>query len=127
MWWRTPWLRQRLLMLGLALLDILLLQGFYHMLTWIRFGRPAGPNWALGFLTLIWIGASYLLGRYSKPEWGQKNSKRKRLVATGVVALFVLMCVVVVLAWGFGVDDPRTFRGFVMPVLAGVSITSGIA
>jgi len=58
-------------MLGLALLDILLLLGFYNVLTWIRFGRPAGPNWALGFLTLIWIDASYLLGRYSKPEWGQ--------------------------------------------------------
>jgi len=43
------------------------------------------------------------------------------------VGLFVLMCVVVVLAWEFGVEDPRTFRGFVIPMMAGVSVTSGIA
>jgi exopolysaccharide biosynthesis polyprenyl glycosylphosphotransferase len=127
MWWRTPWLRQRLLMLGLALLDTLLLFGFYNALSWIRFKQLAGSTWSLGFVVLLWISTSYLLGRYSKPEWGQKDSKRKRLVATGVVALFVLMSVVVVLAWGFAVEDPRTFRGFVIPVLVGVSLTSGLA
>lgn len=114
-------------MLGLALLDTLLLFGVYNALSWIRFRQLAGTNWSLSLVVLLWISTSYLLGRYSKPEWGQKDSKRKRLVATGVVALFVLMSVVVVLAWGFAVEDPRTFRGFVIPVLLGVSLPSGLA
>lgn len=114
-------------MLGLALLDTLLLFGSYNDLSWITSGQLAGTTWSLGFVVLLWIGTSYLLGHYSKAKWGQKNSKRKRLVATSVVALFVLMCVLVVLVWGVAVEAHRTIRGFVIPVLFEVSLTSGLA
>jgi hypothetical protein len=44
MWWRTPWLRQRWLLLGLALalLDAFLLVGAYNLFYWQRFNRWAG-------------------------------------------------------------------------------------
>jgi hypothetical protein len=83
MWWRTPWLRQRWLLLGLALLDAGLLVGFYNLLFWHRFDRWAGFAPSVWALIVLWVGSSYLLVRYSKPEQGQRDSQRWRLVSTG--------------------------------------------
>ncbi len=127
MWWRTPWLRQRRLLLGLALFDTLLLLGTYNSLFLQRFDRWAGITGSIVGLTLLWVGTSYLLGRYSKPDQGQRDSQRRRLGATAVVALLVLAVVVVGLNWGLKVDDPRTFRNFVLPLLAAVTLASGTA
>ena len=127
MWWRTPWLRQRRLLLGLALFDALLLLGTYNSLFLQRFDRWAGVTGAIGGLVGLWVGVSYLLGRYSKPDQGQRDSQRRRLGATAVVALLVLAVVVVVLNWGLKVEDPRTFRNFILPLLAAVTLASGTA
>ncbi len=127
MWWRTPWLRQRRLLLGLALFDTLLLLGTYNSLFLQRFDRWAGITGSIVGLTLLWVGTSYLLGRYSKPDQGQRDSQRRRLGATAVVALLVLAVVVVGLNWGLKVDDPRTFRNFILPLLAAVTLASGTA
>ncbi|WP_245552508.1 exopolysaccharide biosynthesis polyprenyl glycosylphosphotransferase [Cyanobium gracile] len=127
MWWRTPWLRQRRLLLGLALFDALLLLGTYNSLFLQRFDRWAGITGSIVGLTLLWVGTSYLLGRYSKPDQGQRDSRRRRLGATAVVALLVLTVVVVVLNWGLKVEDPRTFRNFVLPLLGAVTLASGTA
>ena len=127
MWWRTPWLRQRRLLLGLALFDTLLLLGIYNTLFLQRFDRWPGVTGSIVALILLWVGTSYLLGRYSTPDQGQRDSQRRRLGATAVAALLVLTVVVVVLNWGLKIEDPRTFRNFVLPLLAGVTLASGTA
>jgi exopolysaccharide biosynthesis polyprenyl glycosylphosphotransferase len=127
MWWRTPWLRQRWRLIGLALLDAGLVSLAYSVLFWQRFGRWVGITPAVLTLTLLWVGSSYLLGRYSSPEQGQRDSRRRRLLSTLLVALVVLASVVVVLSWGVKVNDPRTFRGFLIPLLAAVTISSALA
>ncbi|MEI6828803.1 MAG: exopolysaccharide biosynthesis polyprenyl glycosylphosphotransferase [Synechococcaceae cyanobacterium ELA445] len=127
MWWRTPWLRQRWLLMGLALVDAALLLGFYNLLFWHRFDRWPGLTGSIAVLVLLWVGASYLLGRYSKPEEGKRDSARWRLMATALVALLVLAGVVVVFSWGLRVEDPRTFRSFVLPVLGSTTLLSALA
>ena len=127
MWWRTPWLRQRWLLFSLALLDGGLIVLSYNVLFWQRFGDWVGITPSVAVLLILWVGTSYLLGRYSSPEQGQRDSRRRRLQATLIVALLVLGLVVVVLNWGIRVNDPRTFRGFVIPLLATVMVGSGLA
>jgi exopolysaccharide biosynthesis polyprenyl glycosylphosphotransferase len=80
----------------------------------------------VAILILLWVGSSYLLGRYSSPEQGQQDSKRKRLVTTAIVPLLVLTCVVVVVSWGLKVEDPRTFRSFLLPLLGTVFAGSAL-
>jgi exopolysaccharide biosynthesis polyprenyl glycosylphosphotransferase len=126
MWWRTPWLKQRWLMLGLALGDGLLLLGFYNLMYWQQFQRWAGLTSSITTLILCWLGSSYLLGRYSKPDPGQPDSRRLRLASTLLVAALGLVAVVV-FSWGVQSADPRTFRGFVLPVLGGASLGSAAA
>ncbi|PSB36806.1 exopolysaccharide biosynthesis polyprenyl glycosylphosphotransferase [Aphanothece cf. minutissima CCALA 015] len=113
--------------MGLALFDTLLLLGTYNTLFLQRFDRWAGITGSIVGLALLWVGTSYLLGRYSKPDQGQRDSQRRRLGATAVVALLVLAVVVVGLNWGLKVEDPRTFRNFVLPLLAAVTLASGTA
>ena len=127
MWWRTPWLRQRWRLIGLALLDAGLVTLAYNVFFWQRFGRLVGITPAVLALTLLWVGSSYLLGRYSSPEQGQRDSRRRRLLSTLLVALVVLAIVVVVLSWGVKVNDPRTFRSFLIPLLTALTIGSGLA
>lgn len=127
MWWRTPWLRQRWRLIGLALLDAGLVTLAYNLAFLQRFGRWVGITPAVLSLTLLWVGSSYLLGRYSSPEQGQRDSRRRRLLSTLLVALVVLASVVVVLSWGVKVDDPRTFRSFLIPLLSAVTINSALA
>jgi exopolysaccharide biosynthesis polyprenyl glycosylphosphotransferase len=127
MWWRTPWLQQRWLMLSLALGDGLLLLGFYNLLFWHRFDRWPGLTSSIGTLILLWLGCSYLLGRYSRPDPGQRDSRRRRLATTLLVGALVTAAVVVVFSWGLKLDDPRTFRSFVLPVLGSTTAASAAA
>jgi hypothetical protein len=115
------------LLLGLALFDAILLGVSYNLLFLHRFGRWAGLTCSVACLIAFWLGVSYLLGRYSQPETGQRDSLRRRLLATAQVALLVLIGVVVVLSWGFKVQDPRTFRSFIAPLLTAVTMASAAA
>jgi exopolysaccharide biosynthesis polyprenyl glycosylphosphotransferase len=127
MWWRTPWLRQRWQLFGLAVTDAVLVALSYNALFLHRIGRWAGVTPSVVALMLLWVSTSYLLGRYSNPEEGQRDSRRRRLLATLTVALLVLIIVVVGISWGIKVNDPRTFRGFLVPLLASVSGFSALA
>jgi exopolysaccharide biosynthesis polyprenyl glycosylphosphotransferase len=113
--------------MGLALFDALLLFAAYNLLFWSAFKRWAGLTGSITGLILLWVGLSYLLGRYSKTENGQRDSPRQRLLSTVQVALLILALVVVVFNWGLGINDPRTFRPFVLPLLFGISVVSGSA
>jgi exopolysaccharide biosynthesis polyprenyl glycosylphosphotransferase len=114
------------MLLALALADTGLLIIFYNLFFWRRFHDWVWITPSVAILILLWVGSSYLLGRYSSPEDGQQDSQRKRLITTAIVPLFVLTCVVVVLSWGLKVDDPRTFRSFLLPLLSTVFAGSAL-
>ena len=114
------------MLLALALADTGLLIVFYNLFFWRRFQQWVGITPSVAILILLWVGSSYLLGRYSSPEQGQQDSKRKRLVTTAIVPLLVLACVVVVVSWGLKVEDPRTFRSFLLPLLGTVFAGSAL-
>ena len=114
------------MLLALALADTGLLIVFYNLFFWRRFHQWVGITPSVAILILLWVGSSFLLGRYSSPEQGQQDSKRKRLVTTAIVPLLVLTCVVVVVSWGLKVEDPRTFRSFLLPLLGTVFAGSAL-
>jgi exopolysaccharide biosynthesis polyprenyl glycosylphosphotransferase len=114
------------MLMALALADTGLLIVFYNLFFWRRFHQWVGITPSVAILILLWVGSSYLLGRYSSPEHGQQDSKRKRLVTTAIVPLLVLTCVVVVVSWGLKVEDPRTFRSFLLPLLGTVFAGSAL-
>jgi exopolysaccharide biosynthesis polyprenyl glycosylphosphotransferase len=114
------------MLLALALADTGLLIVFYNLFFWRRFHQWVGITPSVAILILLWVGSSYLLGRYSSPEQGQQDSKRKRLITTAIVPLLVLTCVVVVVSWGLKVEDPRTFRSFLLPLLGTVFAGSAL-
>lgn len=127
MWWRTPWLRQRWLLISLALVDSVLVVLSYNALYRHRFGTWPGITTTVVGLLVLWVGSSYLLGRYSRPARDQQASWRRRLLDTLIVAMVVLVSIVVVLSWGIKVNDPRTFRNFVVPLLTSLCLGSGLA
>ena len=127
MWWRTPWLRQRWQLIGLAMADALLVVFSYDALFQWRFGPWVGITPSVLGLMLLWVGTSYLLGRYTSTQEGQRDSRIRRLLSTVTVALVVLAIVVVGISWGIKIDDPRTFRNFVLPLLGSVSCGSALA
>ncbi|MEB3335627.1 MAG: exopolysaccharide biosynthesis polyprenyl glycosylphosphotransferase [Cyanobacteriota bacterium] len=126
---RAPWLRQRLLMLGLAVFDGLCLALTYNVTRWVRLdeGSWVGLNRALAMLIALWLSTSYLLGRYSEPEPDRRGSLLLRLAMTALVPLLIL-AVVLGHSWAFQVADARTrFRGFLLPMLGITTLLSGMA
>jgi lipopolysaccharide/colanic/teichoic acid biosynthesis glycosyltransferase len=121
---RTPWLKQRLLMLSLALFDALLLLSFYNIMFWNRFDRWAGITGSISSLIALWLSASYLLGSYSRAEQDLRGGPRRRVTTTLTVAGLMLVVIVIVFSWGLGLDDPRTFRSFMVPLLGGTTLVS---
>ena len=63
--WRAPWLRERLLLLSLALWDLVVVWAMYGLIYRLRLGPDPGITLALAVLVLLWLGGSYLLGRYT--------------------------------------------------------------
>jgi len=68
MWWRSPWLRRRTLLIGLAGFDLMVVVLAYNAAYHARFSAWPGLSNAVLGLIGIWLGASYLLGRYSRPQ-----------------------------------------------------------
>ncbi|MFM7675663.1 MAG: exopolysaccharide biosynthesis polyprenyl glycosylphosphotransferase [Synechococcus sp.] len=124
MWWRNPWLQQRKRLLGLAVMDALLIIAAYNSLYRRLFDQLPGVTNSVVGLVVVWLSSSYLLGRYSRLEEGERDSRRRRIVLTLLVAALVLALVVVILSWGLKVGDPRTFRRFLLPLLSSVSLGS---
>ena len=125
MWWRAPWMRQRRVLAFLAGWDALLLIGFYNLVFFLRLGYWPGVTKSPLALLTLWVAISYLFGRYSKSDFSQFSPWR--LLRAPAVGLLVLAVVVVFLNWGFQVGDPRTFRGFLLPVLGGATLLSAAA
>ncbi|MFM8260487.1 MAG: exopolysaccharide biosynthesis polyprenyl glycosylphosphotransferase [Vulcanococcus sp.] len=125
MWWRSPWLRRRALLIGLAGFDLLALVLAYNTAYHGRFSAwPGLSNAVLGLIGL-WLGASYLLGRYSRPQ--RRHGLARALLSSALVALLVLAVVAGGLGWGLDVDDPRTLRSFALPMVAASALLSALA
>ena len=113
------------MLLGLAIFDGLLIFAAYNALFLRLFHQWPGLTTSLVALIALWVGASYLLGRYSHHEPRQRDSRR-RLFSTLAVALLVLATIVIGVNWGLRVQDPRTFRRFLLPLLTSVTLVSAI-
>lgn len=125
MWWRSPWLRRRGLLLGLAGFDALTLVLAYNLAYLGRFDAwPGLSNAVLGLLAL-WLGASYLLGRYSRPQ--RRRGVGLAALSSLLVALLVLTVVAGGLGWGLDVNDPRTLRSFALPMVGASALLSALA
>lgn len=118
-------MRQRRMLTFLAGWDAILLVGFYNLMYFLRLGFWPGVTKSPVALVVLWVGISYLFGRYSKQDFTRFTIWR--LLRAPAVGLLVLAGVVVFLNWGFQVGDPRTFRGFLLPVLGGTSVFSAAA
>jgi exopolysaccharide biosynthesis polyprenyl glycosylphosphotransferase len=118
-------MRQRRMLTFLAGWDAILLIGFYNLMYFLRLGFWPGVTKSPVALVVLWVGISYLFGRYSRQDFTRFTIWR--LLRAPAVGLLVLAGVVVFLNWGFQVGDPRTFRGFLLPVLGGTSVFSAAA
>lgn len=112
------------MLLSLAIFDVALLAGSYNVFFWQRFDRWAGLTGSISAMTIVWICSSYLLGRYSSPDGAKKGTHARRLITTLTVGSISLVIVVVIVSWGLRIQDPRTFRSFVIPVLAFTTLGS---
>ena len=127
MWWRNPWLRPRWVMASLAVFDAALLIATYNVLFLRQFGDLPGITRSVWGLLILWLGFSYLLGRYSRDEKVRRGNLRRRLLLTMAVAFVVVAVVVLVLNWALRAQDPRTFRSFLIPLITAVTSGSALA
>ena len=119
--WRAPWLRERLLLLVLAFCDLLVVSTVYSINYWWRVNAWPGLTQALLVLILVWLGGSYLLGRYTQNVSGLIAWRQTLLLAFSVLALFVLQ------AWLVGIGDTGTrLRSFLLPLITGIALGSGL-
>ena len=118
--WRAPWLRERLVLLLLALWDLGVVWAAYAFTYRLRLGNSPGVTLALTFLVLLWLGGSYLLGRYTQRRSGWASWQRTAQLALLVLAVFVVQ------AWLVGVADSGTrLRSFLLPLLSLIAVGSG--
>ena len=119
---RAPWLQVRLALAGLMLWDLIVTVATYNVVFWRRLGSWPGLTSGLSVMVLVWIGSSYLLGRYTAratTESFSTNLLRLGLVMGLIFGLFITH------SWLFQVTDAGTrFRGFLIPLLALVSTFS---
>ena len=124
MLWRAPWLRHRLGLLIFAAWDALSLYISYNLTYLTRLGRWEGLSPGLGVVTIGWLSASYVIGRYSPAENGDRKGLAKELGLTlaagsAVVAIFVGH------SWVYQVTDAQTrFRGFLIPLVLSACLLS---
>ncbi|MBM5801628.1 MAG: exopolysaccharide biosynthesis polyprenyl glycosylphosphotransferase, partial [Cyanobacteria bacterium K_DeepCast_35m_m2_023] len=123
---RTPWFRERSKLFALSVIDACLVGGFTNIINDLRVGTATGVDTITLLLILSWTGLSYLCGRYSTSTKGNQGFL-DIVTRTIVVALLVLAIGVIVFSWGLKSSDPRTYRGFLIPLLISASMASALS
>ena len=123
---RTPWFQERSTLFALSVLDGFWVGAFYNLVFALRMQRLPGLDPIALLLICSWTGLSYLGGRYSNRS-RRTNEQLLDLGRTALVSALVLGLAVVVFSWGLKSGDPRTHRGFLVPLLAGVAISSTLS
>ncbi len=119
--WRAPWLRERLSLIILALWDLLIVLGVYPVIYLWRTGSWPGVTMAWFVLVCVWLGGSYLLGRYTQSKPVIISCRQTMWLAAGILALFVFQ------AWLVGIGDTGTrLRSFLLPLLTAIALGSGL-
>ena len=105
MWWRSPWLRQRIIWVALAAFDLSAVCISYNLIYWTQLGAFPGLSGSVVAMALLWVLSSYLVGRYSR-----------RFRASGtVVALCIVTGTAAALQWVGQINDPRALPSFALP------------
>ena len=119
--WRAPWLRERISLVVLALWDFFVVVIIYSINYWWRTSTWPGLTQALCALIILWLGGSYLLGRYTQNVSGLGSWRQTFWLTSFVLALFVLQ------AWLVGIGDTGTrVRSFLLPMVAGIALGSAL-
>ena len=119
--WRAPWLRERLSLIILALWDLLIVLGVYPVIYLWRTGSWPGVTMAWFVLVCVWLGGSYLLGRYTQSKPVIISCRQTMWLAAGILALFVFQ------AWLVGIGDTGTrLRSFLLPLITAIALGSGL-
>ena len=105
MWWRSPWLRQRIVWTALAAFDLAAVCISYNLIYWTQLGALPGLSGYVIALALLWVLNSYLFGRYSR---------RFRPAGT-ILVLGVVTGTAAALQWGTQINDPRALPSFALP------------
>lgn len=104
--------------MGFAAWDAMSVYVSYNLTYLVRIGKWEGLAPGLAVIGAVWLGSSYLIGRYSPVEKKNGNEWIVRLIqtlttATCIVVLFVCH------SWIYQVVDAQTrFRGFLIPLVA---------
>ena len=115
-------MQARLALASLVLWDLIVIFTSYNVIYSRRLGAWPGLTLGLLVMGLVWLGSSYLLGRYSARS--SSGLLGQKLLSLGFV-VFVVLGVFVFHSWFFVVTDAGTrFRGFLVPLLTMVSSLS---
>jgi lipopolysaccharide/colanic/teichoic acid biosynthesis glycosyltransferase len=120
---RTPWFQERSTLFGLSVLDALWVGTAYNLTCALRQLQPPGLDLLSLLLIGSWTGLSYLGGRYSN-RLGRRDNLLLELGRSLLVGGLLLALAVLVFSWGLKSNDPRSFRGFLVPLLAAVCLSS---
>ena len=124
MFWRSPWLQRRILLMALAGFDIGAIAISYNLAYHLRFQAWPGISNSVVALTMLWLAASYLLGRYSRTS--RADASWRPLMSTAIAGV-VVATGTGVLAWGAEIEDPRALPGFAIPVACLTAMSSTLA
>jgi len=123
---RTPWFEERSTLFALSVLDAFWMGASYNLITGLRMLHIPGLD-PIGLLLICsWTGLSYLGGRYSIRR-RRRSDLPFEFGRTLLVSALVLALAVVVFSWGLKSGDPRTFRGFLIPLLGSVTVASSLS
>jgi lipopolysaccharide/colanic/teichoic acid biosynthesis glycosyltransferase/heme/copper-type cytochrome/quinol oxidase subunit 4 len=114
---RAPWIEGRVALLARGLFDAAITIAVYNIVSWQRLGAADNLSRGVIAMTCIWLGLSYILGRYRKSEMNWTGLTE--IIAKCVAVCIIVGSVFVMYSWIVGIDGNATkLRGFLIPILS---------